>query len=82
MAELLFEHGADVEQQHWLGTTALHYAAMGGQADLGRLLIEKGADVNRVGRKFEATGVTPLQIAEGRGQEAFARLLRDHGARG
>ncbi|HMB70487.1 MAG TPA: ankyrin repeat domain-containing protein, partial [bacterium] len=82
MAELLFEYGARVEQQHWLGTTALHYAAVGGQTDLGRLLIEKGADVNRVGRKFEASGVTPLQIAEGREQEAFARMLRDHGARG
>jgi ankyrin repeat protein len=82
MAELLFEYGADVEQQHWLGTTALHYAAIGGQVDLGRLLIEKGADVNRSGRKFGGTPATPLQLAEGRKNDAFVRLLRDHGARG
>lgn len=81
MAELLFDHGADVQQQHWLGTTALHYAATGGDVDLGKLLIEKGADVNRAGRKFGGKTATPLQLAESRGRDAFARLLRDHGAR-
>jgi len=82
MAELLIDHGARVERQHWLGTTALHYAAIGGQTEMAALLIERGgADVNRVGRKFDPAGVTALQIAEARGHESLAKLLRERGAR-
>lgn len=81
MAELLIDHGAQVERQHWLGTTALHYAAIGGQTEMAALLIEHGADVERVGRKFDPAGVTPLQIAEARGHERLADLLRERGAR-
>jgi len=81
-AELLIEYGAEVEDQHFLGTTALHYAALGGQTEMVAFLIEHGADVNRVGRKFGGQGVTPLQMAEARKQEAVAKLLRHRGATG
>jgi ankyrin repeat protein len=79
IAELLLQHGAEVERQHWLGTTALHWAARDGNLDMATLFLEHGADVNRVGRKFDKKGETPLQLAE---TPEMAKLLRDHGARG
>jgi ankyrin repeat protein len=81
MAELLVGRGARVEQQHYLGTTALHWAVRGGQRDLVAFLIENGADVNRVGRKFDPAGETPLQTAMQRGHDEVADLLRAKGAR-
>lgn len=81
LAELLLDQGAEVERQHHLGTTALHWAAMNGQVELAALLIERGADVHRVGRKFDAAGQTPLALALAREQPAAAALLRDRGAR-
>jgi ankyrin repeat protein len=81
MAELLLDHGASVERQHVLGTTALHYASLGGQIEMVQLLIERGADVNRAGRKFAGTRETPLQLAEARGHDKVVRLLRERGAR-
>ena len=82
MTELLFEHGADAEWQHWMGTTALHYAALGGQSDMIAVLLDHGADVNRVGRKFDPVGQTPLQLAEARERTDAAKLLRARGATG
>jgi ankyrin repeat protein len=81
LAELLLERGAEVERQHHLGTTALHWAAMRGQVEMAALLIERGADVERVGRKFDAAGQTPLALALEREQPAVAALLRERGAR-
>ena len=81
MTELLLQRGARVEEQHFLGTTALHWASMRGPIELVELLIENGADVNRRGRKFTAEGETPLQSAEGREQPEIAALLRRHGAK-
>lgn len=79
IAELLLQHGAKIERQDWLGTTALHWAAHFGDLDMAALFLEHGADVHRVGRKFDAKGQTPLQLAE---TPEMAKLLRDHGARG
>ena len=80
MLELLLARGAKVEEQHFLGTTALHWASMGGQVEMVDLLIQHGADVNRAGRKFGPVPETPLQSALRRKQEDVARLLRQHGA--
>ena len=82
IAELLLDAGAQVERQHYLGTTALHLAAQRGHADLAELMLDHGADPNRVGRKFSAEGQTPLQLAERGGHNDIAALLRDRGARG
>lgn len=82
MMELLLARGAQVEQQHFLGTTALHWACLRGRVELVELLIDHGADVNRSGRKFRAEGETPLDCARRREQEAVARLLIDRSARG
>ncbi len=81
MAEVLLEAGAQVERQHHLGTTALHFAVRARDKDLIVRLIEGGADVNRVGRKFDAAGQTPLQMARADGAEEIARLLVERGAR-
>lgn len=79
LAELLLDAGAEVERQHFLGTTALHFAALGGQVEMAELLLERGADPHRVGRKFDPAGQTPLDLAESRGHDAVAGLLRARG---
>ncbi|MGE3181937.1 MAG: ankyrin repeat domain-containing protein, partial [Phycisphaerae bacterium] len=54
MTEFLLSHGASVEHQHFLGTTAVHWACLRGPVELVSFLVDRGADVNRVGRKFSA----------------------------
>lgn len=81
MAELLLSAGAEIERQHYLGTTALHFAVRGGDVELAAFLIERGADVNRAGRKFGAQAETPLAIARAQKDQRMAGLLIDKGAR-
>ena len=78
MMQLLLDRGAEVEQQHFLGTTALHWACLRGQLNVVELLIENGADVNRVGRKFKASGESPLQMTK---DDKISDFLRSKGAR-
>lgn len=80
MMELLLERGAEVEQQHFLGTTALHWACLRGAIDIARLLLERGANIHRRARKFNAAGETPLQCAQRTEQTKIAQLLKQHGA--
>lgn len=80
LAATLMDHGADIEAQHYLGTTALHFAANRGQRDMVAFLLERGADPDRVGRKFAAHGETPRELALANGHAAVARLLEDRGA--
>ena len=63
MMELLIERGASVEQQHFLGTTALHMACLRDNVEMAEFLVAQGADVTRVGRKFNPKGETPLHLA-------------------
>jgi ankyrin repeat protein len=78
LAELLLGRGAEIEMQHYLGTTALHLAASHGQRDMVALLLERGGDPNRVGRKFDRAGQTPRQLATAEGHGEVARLLEEH----
>ena len=78
MMKLLLERGALVEEQHFLGTTALHWACLRGQMEMVELLVAHGADVNRTGRKFKAYGERPLQMAK---DEKIADFLKSKGAR-
>lgn len=80
LAELLLARGAEIEMQHYLGTTALHLAAAHGQRDMVALLLERGADPRRRGRKFERQGQTPRDLALVEGHAEIARLLEDHEA--
>jgi len=75
MARLLLAFGAEVERQHCLGTTALHFAARTGQTEMAALLLEHGADPRRQGRTG-GTPQTPLELAEAGGHDEVAKLLR------
>jgi ankyrin repeat protein len=81
MAELLTERGADIEEQSHLGTTALHFAAMMGQREMVAFLLERGADIDRVARKFGAAGQTARALAIAHGHASVAALLEARGAR-
>ena len=78
-AELLLDAGVPVDQESQ-GTTALHWAADRGQLDLARLLVEKGADVDAPGYKFDRAGQRPLQLARESDQHDMVKLLQDLGA--
>ena len=55
---------------HW---TALMYAAKEGKTELGKLLLDHGADAAAV----EDEGMTALQIAQLKGQDQIVALLKD-----
>jgi ankyrin repeat protein len=86
--ELLLNHGAQVNQDAVVGTTALHAAAMGGSSGGQRdpaayrrtaeILIVSGADINR--RAVGDQGQTPLDDALARQNDHVAAILRRHGA--
>lgn len=74
VADLLVARGADVNagEGH---STALHAAAIFGQAAMAEWLIARGAHVNAP--NYE--GKTPLQLAVKNNRAAVADLLRRHG---
>jgi ankyrin repeat protein len=86
--ELLLKHGADVNGDAVVGTTALHAVAMGGSSGGSRdpaayrrtaeILIDNGADINR--RATGDRGQTPLDDAIARKNDHVAAVLRKHGA--
>lgn len=78
--ELLLARGAEVERQHHLGTTALHWACLRGELEIAELLIAHGADVHRRGRKFDPAGETPLDCARKNDHQEVARMLVARGA--
>lgn len=68
--EALLARGAAVNRAGW---APLHYAAAGGDADITRILIDRGAALNA----RAVAGITPLMMAAREGQEeAVAVLLR------
>lgn len=79
--EFILSNGANIEQQHHLGTTSLHFAAMRGNIEIIELLIDHGADCGRIGRKFSPEGHTPAQLADLRGHDAAASLLKNTAGR-
>ena len=78
MLDLLLNRGAKVEEQHFLGTTALHYACISGSKEAVDLLLQHGADINRAGRKFSDNPLTPLQMTK---DEQLANYLKSKGAK-
>jgi ankyrin repeat protein len=72
-AHALLARGAVVSRPGW---TALHYAATGGSVDIGKALLERGADIDAP----SPSGMTPLMMAAREGQEEMVRLLLACGA--
>jgi ankyrin repeat protein len=73
----LISKGVDVNSRDVFGDNAgLHWAASLGLAEMARLLIDSGADVNI--RNEE--GDTPLHWAAGEGQKELVVILIVHGA--
>lgn len=79
-AELLASFGTPLDQDS-VGLTALHWAARRGHVDLCAWLLERGADVDAVGHRWDKAGQTPLEVALVHDQPAVATLLRQRGAR-
>jgi ankyrin repeat protein len=75
IAELLIEHGADVNAKQMQGVTPLHSAAHNGQTKLSKLLIDNGADVNAEMDNEQ----TPLFMANEKDFQETAELIIKHG---
>ena len=59
IAELLIRYGAEIDQQHGNGGTALMFAAMFGRNELVKLLVDNGADIHLV----EKNGLSASELA-------------------
>ncbi|KAH7720146.1 ankyrin repeat protein [Aphelenchoides avenae] len=68
--------GLDVNSRNEDFDTALHFAAANGHFELARLLVELGADVNKV----DILGFTPFLYAVSKRHVDIARLLAENGA--
>jgi len=77
MAELLIEHGANVNALTGTGDSPLHAAIENGNLALVKLLLSKGANVNlNGGRTFR----TPLYVAVQKQDKAIVAVLIENGA--
>ena len=75
--ELLLDYGADVNAADQWGWSLLHYTVWPSNADMTKVLLEKGANPNIVER---TEGRTPLHYAALRGEKTQAEMLLAHGA--
>ncbi|XP_022091038.1 ankyrin repeat and KH domain-containing protein mask-like isoform X2 [Acanthaster planci] len=76
VVSLLVDRKANVEHRAKTGLTPLMEAASGGYADVGAVLIEKGADVNA--GPVPSSRDTALTIAADKGHYRFVELLLEH----
>ncbi|MBW2172961.1 MAG: ankyrin repeat domain-containing protein [Deltaproteobacteria bacterium] len=77
MAELLIQHGANVNYSPKVGNRPLHHAALRGRTDLCELFVQNGARVNT----SDILGNTPLHEAAKEGYWESAQFLLKNGAR-
>ncbi|KAJ6216580.1 hypothetical protein RDWZM_007737 [Blomia tropicalis] len=75
---LLLDRNANIEHRAKTGLTPLMEAASGGYVEVGRVLLDKGADVNAP--PVPASRDTALTIAADKGHSAFVELLIKRGA--
>ncbi|EJW72920.1 hypothetical protein WUBG_16172, partial [Wuchereria bancrofti] len=46
--QYLLDHGADIEKSNQVGMTALHHAAKNGHANIVRILVQRGANYQKL----------------------------------
>merc|ERR1712083_121426 len=78
VVSLLLDRKANVEHRAKTGLTPLMEAASGGFVDVGRVLLDKGADVNAP--PVPSSRDTALTIAADKGHCRFVELLLSRGA--
>jgi ankyrin repeat protein len=78
-AKAALDAGVPVDAKFRYDRTALSFAADRGQAEIVKLLLDRGADANA---KDSFYGVTPIVWAANNGHAEVARLLLAHGATG
>jgi len=76
MAELLIQHGANVNSKNRDGATPLHVAAFLGQDEVAKLLVQKGANTN-VRSNAGMTAVDVLKI-DWEATQSIAQVLQIH----
>lgn len=77
VAEVLIEHGGDVNAVNHGGYRPLHSASRRGCLKLVRLLLNHGTEVNATAGHYR---LTPLHLAVDNGHEDVAKLLLANGA--
>jgi ankyrin repeat protein len=55
VAQLLLEHGADIDARGHFGATGLHWAALNGHTEVVRWLLERGAATDECDPRFDST---------------------------
>jgi len=76
MAQLLYQHGADLDVLGCGKWTLLHAMSLKGQVEIAQWLLLRDVDPNI----WNCVGVTPLHLAASNGRLEVARLLIEHGA--
>lgn len=79
--EALFDSGMDVNQEDFEGRTALMMCSAKGQRDGVEMLIERGADVNRIFKYHDSIPKTALDAARESGKSEIADILITFGAK-
>jgi uncharacterized protein len=77
-AQLLLDHGMQVDDTNGLGMATLHIVAKEGTIAAAAWLLERGADIHLRDREYEST---PLAWAARAGREDMATFLLSHGAK-
>ena len=74
VAQLLLDHGADVNAKDLYGRTALHIMTNKGRIEVIRVLLERGADVGAE----DEDGRTPFSLAKEEGYDEIMKLLAEY----
>jgi|GEM_PF-5258131 len=75
--QILLDHGFDPNVRDGDRNTPLHGAATTGDANIAKLLIKAGADLDAIG----SAGKSPLALAKELRNEAVVKVLLSHGAK-
>ena len=76
-ARWLMDHGLDPNRRNWLGITPLHRCAAKGDIEIGKVFLERGADINAIETDYSST---PLGWAARDGRTRMVEWLLSQGA--